>query len=70
MTLEEVILVPEFDKLNHARTGRIVHWTCNIGPIDPKVHVAESHVTHFGDPYRDIIAKVNILWKLKSGHLV
>jgi hypothetical protein len=29
-----------------------------------------GNVTHFGDPYRDIIAKVNILWKLKAGHLV
>jgi hypothetical protein len=69
VTLEEVVLVPEFDKLDHARARGIVDWTGNW-PIDPEVHAAERHVTHFGDPYRNIIAKVNILWKLKACHLV
>jgi hypothetical protein len=70
VALEEVVFVPEFDKLDHARTGRIVDWTGDVGPINPEVHVAEGNVTHFGDPYRNVIAKVNILWKLETGHLV
>jgi hypothetical protein len=69
VALEEVILVSEFDKLNHARACRIVDWSC-YWPIDPEVHVSESHVTNFGDPYGYIISKVNILWKLKTSHLV
>jgi hypothetical protein len=61
---DELVLVQKFDPVDHSRTGRRLNGRRRVRrPHDPKVH-CPGQVTRLGDPYCDVVAPVNIFWKL------